>query len=480
MPTVPVIPPTEKQQLLAKYKKAVAALVKAEASTTLEGQDAANLAYANVISIRTEAQTAGVKVPALPAAPTGVVRSTQTTGQSSNSDVAAPPVNNSPGATSKEYPNYTYDSEKGQPTIGVGGIPQYIVSLPISNRGGMLGDIQQKPFASPPEARNAFIKAYFSGEIPKLQQQLLKSNWTTKERIANGNGWIQDLDAFIADYSSFVVREGQYPTGPVAKDSMAIMDYLSKQKAVGSTTKTEVGRQFSTRAESNQLINQYLINLIGRPATSQEKEEYFQILNSAENKATSTSVSGPNGGKVTGGFLTSSDRELLAAKIARVAIKTVDAKALLAPGTKGSQAAMDVRDLQSYANQYGIQLDETIALNYVASGLGTEDYLNKQKERIRLNSIALYPNFSEHIKAGGTIKDIADQYAYTRAQKLGLTISNSILDKKVMSAMTSGVSQAQYERDLQAEPEWGNTTEARDIGASFSKSILQSFGFGGN
>lgn len=143
MPTVPVVPQTKKQQLLEKYNKAVAALVKAESSTSINGQDAANQAYANVLSIRTQAQAAGVKVSALPTPPAGVVRSTQTTGQSNTSDVAKPPTGNAPGSTSKEYPNYTYDSEKGQPTIGVGGIPQYIVSLPVSNRGGMLGDIVQ-------------------------------------------------------------------------------------------------------------------------------------------------------------------------------------------------------------------------------------------------------------------------------------------------------------------------------------------------
>lgn len=479
MPTVPVVPQTKKQQLLEKYNKAVAALVKAESSISIDGQDVANQAYANVLSIRTQAQAAGVKVSALPTPPAGVVRSAQTTSQSNTSDVATPPAGNTPGSTSKEYPNYTYDSEKGQPTIGVGGMPQYIVSLPISNRGGMLGDVVQKPFNSPPEARDAFINAYFKGNVSKLQQQLLQSKWTTPENIKDGN-WLKNLDEFIADYSSFVVREGKYPSGAVAKDSMSIIDYLSKQKSVGSTTKVEVGRQFSTRAESNQLINQYLINLIGRPATSQEKEEYFQILHSAENKATSTGVTSPGSSKTTGGYLTQGDRELLAAKIARVAIKTVDAKALLAPGAKGSQAAMDVRDLQSYANQYGIQLDETTALSYIASGLGTEDYLNKQKERIRLNSITLFPNFADHIKAGGTIKDIADQYAYTRAQKLGVSIPNSILDKKVMSAMTSGISQAQYERDLQADPEWAVTREAHDTGATFAKTILSSFGFGGN
>lgn len=46
--------------------------------------------------------------------------------------------------------------------------------------------------------------------------------------------------------------------------------------------------------------------------------------------------------------------------------------------------------------------------------------------------------------------------------------------------MQSGVSLAQYDRDMQAEPEWGVTPEAHNIGASFSNSILQSFGFGGN
>jgi hypothetical protein len=412
MPTVPIVPQTKKQQLLEKYNKAVAAMVKAEASMDLDGGEAANQAYSRVTALRDQAAAAGVKVPALPTPPPGVVRkpgatskpNTSGTGTSSTTSTAS-----TSGTDTKEYGTITYDTDKPQPTIGAGGMPVYIVSLPVSNRGGMLGDVKQTQFNSPPEARNAFIKAYFQGRIPELQNKLLQSKWTTKERIKSGNGWLQDLDAFIADYSSFVVREGQYPSGPVAADSMSTFDYLSKQKmSTGGGSTTTVSRQFSTRAESNQLINQYLINLIGTPATAQQKEDYFQILHAAETKATSTATGGAGGGSVTGGYLTPNDRELLAAKIARTAIKGLDAKTLMAPGAKGSKAAMDVRDLQSFANDYGIQLDEATALSYVASGLGTEDYLNKQKERIRLNAMALYPNLAPHIKAGGTVKDVAD------------------------------------------------------------------------
>jgi hypothetical protein len=196
--------------------------------------------------------------------------------------------------------------------------------------------------------------------------------------------------------------------------------------------------------------------------------------NKEENKAVSTVVNGTQ----TGSNLDDADRVLLAVKVAKKALKGSTIESILNSKT-GSQAANDIADLQETAASYGLPLDAATALTYVANGLGTKDYLTKQKERLRLNAMQMYPTFKEHIAAGGTVKDITDVYAYARQKKLGVVIPNSTQDKKVMAAALAGKSIADYDREMQGEDEWGFSEEAGEIGADFTQQILRSFGFGG-
>lgn len=368
------------------------------------------------------------------------------------------------------YPNYTYQNDGS--VVGKDGIRQYIVTLPVSDRrpGGPVTNKQQ-PFDTPTKARDAFIKSYYGSDngINRLKTELLQSNWIKQSQLADGS-WVGGLDDFIADYTAHVVREDKYGT---ATDSISITDYLAQKKPQGQST-VQTYRTYSTRGEAKRMFNEYMINLLGRPGTEEENTEYFNILNKEENKAVSTIVDGTK----RGSNLDDADRVMLAVKVAKKALKGTTVESILNSKT-GSQAANDISSLQSTASAYGIELDAATALRYVAEGLGTENSLNKQKERLRLNAMQLYPTFKEHIQAGGTVKDIADVYAYARQKKLGVVIPNSTQDKKVMAAALAGKSIADYDREMQGEDIWALSEEAGEIGADFTQQILRSFGFGG-
>jgi hypothetical protein len=222
------------------------------------------------------------------------------------------------------------------------------------------------------------------------------------------------------------------------------------------------------------MFDEYMINLLGAPGTAEQNNEFFDSLHQAENKAVSTVSNGTQ----TGSNLDDADRVLIAAKVAKKALKGTNIESILKSKTS-SQAAVDIADLQKTAADYGIPLDAATALGYVAEGLGTKDYITKQKERLRLNAMQLYPTFKDHIAAGGTVKDITDVYAYARQKKLGVVIPNSTQDKKVMAAALAGKSISDYDREMQGEEEWGLTPEARNMGADFTQTILRAFGFGG-
>jgi len=369
------------------------------------------------------------------------------------------------------YPNYTYQNDGS--VVGKDGVRQYIVTLPVPDRrpGGPVTNKQQ-PFDTPTKARDAFIKSYYSSDngINRLKTELLQSNWIKQSQLADGS-WVGGLDDFIADYTAHVVREDKYGT---ATDSISITDYLGQKKPSGGQSAVQTYRTYSTRGEAKRMFDEYMVNLLGRPGTEEENTEYFKILNKEENKAVSTIVDGTK----RGSNLDDADRVMLAVKVAKKALKGTTVESILNSKT-GSQAANDISSLQSTASAYGIELDAATALRYVAEGLGTENSLNKQKERLRLNAMQLYPTFKEHISAGGTVKDIADVYAYARQKKLGVVIPNSTQDKKVMAAALAGKSIADYDREMQGEDEWGFSEEAGEIGADFTQQILRSFGFGG-
>jgi hypothetical protein len=140
---------------------------------------------------------------------------------------------------------------------------------------------------------------------------------------------------------------------------------------------------------------------------------------------------------------------------------------------------MDITDLQSYASSYGIEISAAEALKYVVAGLGQTDYLKKQQERIRQLGITLHPNLKGHIEAGGTVADVADQYAIAKSRKLGVTIKTSTLDKDVMKAVANGTLISDFEREMQGKDEWKYTEEAANMATGFTNTFLKSFGLVG-
>lgn len=448
----------EANAALTTYKKKVEILKK---------QDA-NIAANIEISSFGKVITPGLGTPTLKSDKKGKTERVETPPVEGNQSNLVP-------TASDRYSNYTLNSD-GSVTGQSGdqnGIRQYAVTInkPSSMRPGSPVVSQVNFYDSPVKARDSFIKTYYGDgqKIEQLKQQLLGSNWITQKQLSDGS-WVRGLDDFIADYTRHAVEQVKYGT---AKESDSIMDYLATKKPAGGTS-VKTYRTYTTRGEAKRMFDDYMINLIGSPGTAEQNNEYFNILHKEENKAVSTVV----GGTQTGSNLTDADRVMLAAGVAKKALKGTKIESILNSKT-GSQVATDIAELQSTASAYGIPLDAATALTYVAEGIGTKDYLTKQKERLRLNAMQLYPTFKDHIAAGGTVKDIADVYAYARQKKLGVVIPNSTQDKKVMAAALSGKSIADYDREMQGEEEWGKTEEARNMGADFTQTILRAFGFGG-
>jgi hypothetical protein len=205
----------------------------------------------------------------------------------------------------------------------------------------------------------------------------------------------------------------------------------------------------------------------------EEESAFYEQLNKAENKAVRYS----SAGMTTGSVLTEGDRLMIAAKVARKTLRGTNVDELLKSNI-GSTVALDVAAMQKYAARYGIDMTPAEALKRVADGIGQENYAAKQQERLRQLSMTLHPYLKDHIAAGGTVEDVANVYANSKLYKLGVAVPTATKDKDVMNAIASGKTVADFERELQADPLWRRTDEARKLSADFTSTMLKTFGLG--
>lgn len=266
-------------------------------------------------------------------------------------------------------------------------------------------------------------------------------------------------------FDSFLSRESQYNTeGPTS------------------------GVSLSTRVETDQDIDEFFTEYIGRRATSAEKQDYFNKVTKEEKAAVKkTTVSG---GKQTtiGGYLDETDYYRIRAEVLKPAIKGTNIEDI----TKGNgKIAKDVSDLKAYAADYGIRLDTKQALDKVTSGLKpggslTTGSLDAQKTAIKEMSKAFYGKLSPLIDQGVKVSDIANQFAYYKGQTLELADNAvSVFDEDIQEALKNegkdGVmTLTDYQKLLRTNPKtkpiWLKTKGAKEEASGYAYEILKSFG----
>ena len=340
-------------------------------------------------------------------------------------------------------------------------------------------------------ARDAFLKNYSApGQLESLKQELVSRNWITKKQLEQ-NDWLSGLDNAIAKYTFDAATKIQIEG---VKEFPFLSWFNSGKGGAGTGEPASKAGTFkdtdiilTTAGDAYNEINDYMIDAVGRPATQQEKEEYYKDINTREkNSAVETVSTRDATGKITkstvkGKAFTAQERLNSQNAIVIKALKGTDAGEILA-SAKGSQVAIQIAALQKAGAEYGQPLTAGEALKYVIAG-GTEiDAIKKQTERMRLNAITMYGNLKDHITNGGNVKDIADQYALIKSRKLGIPITDAFNDKDVQMALTRDgglMSTAEFNRQMQANPLWRQTDEARNTAADFANTILKSFGFMG-
>jgi hypothetical protein len=467
------------QGAVDEYKKSLDALKKAEALIPSRGQAQYDAAVQAAYDAQTAAKKAGAKVDPLPPAPKGVVRP-------ENKTVETPPPVEDGAAV-----DVADDRLKGYAIESSGNVilnGDRIYFVDTKNADGSTTISQYKSIIS---ARDAFLKNYSApGQLDALKKELVARTWI-KQKDLNNNDWLFGLDNLIAKYTFDAATKIQIE----GVKEVPFSSWFNSAKGGAGTglpaskagTFKDTDIILTTAGDAYTEINDYLIDAIGRPATQEEKEAYFKDINEREKKSAVEVVTTRDAtGKITkstrkGAAFTAAERQNSQNAIVIKALEGTDAGALL-KSAKGSQVAIQVAALQKAGAEYGQPLTAGEALAFVIAGGTEKDAIQKQTERLRLNAITMYGNLKDHITNGGNVKDIADQYALIKSRKLGIPITDAFNDKDVQMALTRDgglMSTAEFNRQMQANPLWRQTDEARNTAADFANTILKSFGFMG-
>jgi hypothetical protein len=342
------------------------------------------------------------------------------------------------------------------------------------------------------EARTKVLEQVGSSGLSGLVSRLYASGFLTKAQ-AKSNDYITGLNDAIRQYSVNSLSAYQLNQGKGGFPSMGT--FLSRFTAVGNTgdlsgTKSATAEFTTARGRADADLNLYFIDSFGRPATQAEKEDYYSQVVKAEKtnttkSTTTTDVVGAVKNQVNvDARLTPADYLVLQANVAKKAFPSIDVNNILSADNKNpGKLAGEINLATKYASDYGIKITPQQALNYVGESWGTANPADAVKTRMQQLAISTMPNLAAHIQAGGTVKDVADVYASIKSRKLGIAIPDSTADNQIMSAINlkgGMLNMADYERQLQADPQWRKTAEAHQVADNFTNTILQSFGFGGN
>ena len=212
------------------------------------------------------------------------------------------------------------------------------------------------------------------GGIDALFEKLYKNGSLSEETYKSKNISADDFNTgLLYTVRKFSIETVDKYTIDGVKKPMEFGDYLSTGfKAAKPTSKTAYDAIVTKRQDAAEDADQFFMNYVGRNATKQEENAYYELLRDAEKKAvqsitTKYDAEGNRMGSTqTGELMSDLDKTLLLGKVAGKAIQNSDINTLLGAG---GAAAKDVNSILSYAKNYGVVLTKEQAMSYVATNV---------------------------------------------------------------------------------------------------------------
>lgn len=315
------------------------------------------------------------------------------------------------------------------------------------------------------------------GGLDGLLEKLYKSGAISKQTYQTKNISAPDFDKglqyLVNQYSIASINDYSIYGNKGVK---TFEDFLANDfKGTGSTSRTTYDMVITTRQDAADDINQFFMRYVGRPATKSEHDEYYKSLNAAEKKAIQYTTTTSEGGRtVKGQNLSETDIALLMGKVAGNAIKGSDIDTLM---KAGAGAAQDVDEILSHARDYGVKLSREQATKYVADNLRKGSNTDATKAKIIEIARSNYKGFSDKISDNVSVKELASNYIYQKADTLELNPADiDLFDGDIQDAINGNLSMTDFNVRLRENPSWAKTKNAREEAAKYATSILESFG----
>lgn len=417
------------------------------------------------------------------------------------------------GGVSGSTPLQITTTAKGQTVItradAAGALHQVvIIPNPSDPTRYMISDV-----ANIPTLANQYVAA--NGGIAAVKQQLDNGKWFANPRAAQTSVTNKNTldDAFYAAFTRMMLANTltNYNLGKGGYQSLIpITQTLTGQQVGGlAGTRNSTNYTITPAITADKDINTFIQQNLGRQATAKEQADYLKTLNDYEKahpdrKTATTDQAGFE--KTAFNYLGATQADKDAIKVAllhdELAAKGVNADAISA---SGGAIAQGMQGIQETAAKYGLgHMDNVNALGAIidaskitASKMTNADTLALMNEtlkpggsvdqiytKLKEQAKLAYKPLANYIDAGGTVKDIADQYNSITQKVLETVSPADVFNPDIQKALQGDgkgnlMSLNDYTIMLKNKPEWMQTQNAKEEAANYANTILKSFGLVG-
>lgn len=338
----------------------------------------------------------------------------------------------------------------------------------------------------------AKVKGSYGKNLESLRKMLYERGYMSeKEYVTKSEAAFNG--AILKSANEHSVEQAQKFTVSKATNFSSYGTWLSGKSAYTGGSDIDTEKISTPKSETDQDINEFFVNMLGRNATEDEKTKYFNAVQTAEKDAKRKSTVSGSTATTVSTLLTEEDYYRIKATILKPSVIGTPLEKI----TEGTgKIAQYVTDLKEYASAYGIARTSQDILTDVLDGMKvggtlTTGQLDQQKAKIRTLAKARYSNIANLIDEGVKVSDIANQFAYYKGQLLELPDNAvSIFDEDIQAALdnkdASGKAQGgvmsivDYEKLLRTNPKtkplWLKTSKAKEEASGYAMDILRMFG----
>jgi stress response protein SCP2 len=309
-----------------------------------------------------------------------------------------------------------------------------------------------------------------------------KPDYTRKDESSLNNAIIDAANAHTMEQ----VQKYTLNPGQKKYEFVPFSGWLNTKKSGLTPDKPPIDSELqqTDKLNSDQDIDAFVLDMLGRNASTEEKALYYKLVSEEQSKAKRKRTVKGTTETISGEFLNEDDYFRIAASVVEPTLKGTPLEGI---GKLGGKVAKQVSEIKTYAADYGVRIDSKQALDYVLGGLKTGGSLSTgaidtQKNTIRELSKAFYSNLSPLIDNGVKVSDIAKQFGTYKGKILELPDESvDIFDEDIQTALRNDgkpgvMSLTDYQIKLRNDPRWSKTQNAREEAAGYAQTILKSFG----